>query len=142
MPYTTIEGVEIFYETQGEGDPVVLLHHGFGSSAMWKDIVPGLARSGHQVIVYDRRGFGRSGVGEHFAEYYVSDSFRENVSWSWTGFLTTSVFFRKTKKRPGPGPGYSTVSGPGRKQLPKDLIVEKGQKAVFFSDKGPLVPAG
>ncbi|MFW6054968.1 MAG: alpha/beta fold hydrolase [Thermodesulfobacteriota bacterium] len=77
MPYTTIEGVEIFYEIKGRGEVVVLMHHGFGSSAMWKAIAPGLVRVGYRVLMYDRRGFGLSGAGQHFAEYYVSGSFRE-----------------------------------------------------------------
>ena len=87
MPYTTIEGVEIFYQMKGEGDPVVLLHHGFGSSAMWPDIAPGLVRAGYRVIMYDRRGFGLSGAGEHFAEYYVSDRFRERCVLELDGLL-------------------------------------------------------
>lgn len=78
MPFTNIKGTKLSYEIQGQGDPVVLLHHGFGSTAIWKDIGPGLARAGYQAIMYDRRGFGRSGAGVGFREYYVSETFRDD----------------------------------------------------------------
>lgn len=54
-----VNGIEMYYETSGEGPPLVLLH-GFNSSgATWARLVPEFARS-HQVIVPDLRGHGRS----------------------------------------------------------------------------------
>jgi pimeloyl-ACP methyl ester carboxylesterase len=43
---------------------------------MWKEIYPPLAASGYQVIMYDRRGYGRSEKGADFPAFYVSDIFR------------------------------------------------------------------
>ena len=71
-----MRGQEIYYEIHGRGVPVVMLHHGFGSSKMWKKIFPSLVEAGYQVVMYDRPGYGRSAGGDDFNETYVSDAFR------------------------------------------------------------------
>ena len=76
MPFTDINHLKIYYEVHGNGDPVVLLHHGFGCTKMWQEIYPALVENGYQVIMYDRRGYGRSERGNDFEEFYVSDRFR------------------------------------------------------------------
>jgi pimeloyl-ACP methyl ester carboxylesterase len=51
--------VKLFYEEEGEGPPVLLIH-GFGASTYtWRGIAPELAQS-HQVIAVDLKGFGQS----------------------------------------------------------------------------------
>ena len=42
----------------GDGVPIVLLHPGIGDSRSWDLVMPGL--SGHRVVRYDVRGYGRS----------------------------------------------------------------------------------
>ena len=76
MPFADINGINLYYEIQGFGDPVVLLHHGFGCTKMWDKLVPRLVEQGYKTICYDRRGFGQSELGESFDEFYVSDNFR------------------------------------------------------------------
>ena len=76
MAFSNINGVNIYYEIHGDGDPILLLHHGFGCSKMWKDIYPSLVVKGYRVIMYDRRGYGQSERGPDFEEYYVDDNFR------------------------------------------------------------------
>ena len=76
MPFADINGINLYYEIQGFGDPVVLLHHGFGCTKMWDKLVPRLVEQGYKTICYDRRGFGQSELGESFDEFYVSDDFR------------------------------------------------------------------
>lgn len=76
MPNMEMEGRKIYYEVYGSGEPVFLLHHGFGCTHMWKNIYPALAEAGYQVILYDRRGYGRSDPGEDFRDFYVSERFR------------------------------------------------------------------
>jgi pimeloyl-ACP methyl ester carboxylesterase len=73
----TKDGLKRYYEIHGEGETIVLLHHGFGCAKMWKDIYPALVAQGYRVVMYDRRGFGRSDKGEAFFEFYVSGAFRE-----------------------------------------------------------------
>lgn len=77
MPFAELNGRNIYYEEHGEGDTIVLLHHGFGCTRMWEGIYPRLVQGGHRVILYDRRGYGRSGPGDDFEAFYVSDRFRK-----------------------------------------------------------------
>ncbi len=54
-----VAGGELYYEVAGSGEPVVLIHGGFGDRRMWDDQFEVLARD-YQVLRYDHRGFGRS----------------------------------------------------------------------------------
>ncbi len=54
-----VNGIEMYYETSGQGQPLVLLHGFNGSGTMWAKMVPDFARQ-YQVIVPDLRGHGRS----------------------------------------------------------------------------------
>jgi len=76
MPFANIKSRKIYYERHGGGDAVVLLHHGFGSSKIWKDIYLNIAASGYEVIMYDRGGYGKSEEGPDFEEFYTSENFR------------------------------------------------------------------
>lgn len=64
MPYLTIPGespIQLYYrDSGGEGRPIVLIHGWPLSSEAWGEQIPDLERSGHRVIAYDRRGFGKS----------------------------------------------------------------------------------
>jgi pimeloyl-ACP methyl ester carboxylesterase len=51
--------VRLYYEEEGKGTPVLLIH-GFGASTYtWRHIAPELARN-HRVIAVDLKGFGQS----------------------------------------------------------------------------------
>jgi len=76
MPFEQINGMKIYYEIHGSGDTIVLLHHGFGCTKIWKDIYPSLVEKGYRVVMYDRRGYGQSERGADFEESYISDTFR------------------------------------------------------------------
>jgi non-heme chloroperoxidase len=52
--------IAIYYEDHGAGQPVVLIHGFPLNGASWEKQVPMLLDSGHRVIFYDRRGFGKS----------------------------------------------------------------------------------
>ncbi|MBA2631429.1 MAG: alpha/beta hydrolase [Chloroflexi bacterium] len=52
-------GARIYYEVEGSGPPVVLIHAGVANLRMWDDQVPVL-RDAYRVIRYDTRGFGRT----------------------------------------------------------------------------------
>ena len=54
------DGAQIHYAVFGSGAPVILLHGGLADSRYWGDQVPALVRAGHQVILIDSRGHGRS----------------------------------------------------------------------------------
>ncbi len=76
MPFARIKGVRIFYDIEGEGEVVTFLHHGFGSSVIWKKIAPEIRKAGYKTLVYDRRGYGISEEGEDFEEFYTGEGFR------------------------------------------------------------------
>jgi pimeloyl-ACP methyl ester carboxylesterase len=76
LPIVRIAGVDIYYEIQGHGEPLVLVHHGTGSTKMWEHLLPRFADK-YRVILYDRKGFGRSGK-EGFRDYYMSDDYTTN----------------------------------------------------------------
>ncbi len=57
--YTDVNGLSLYFETHGEGLPLVLLHGGFGTIEMFDAIVPMLARS-RKVIAPDLQGHGRT----------------------------------------------------------------------------------
>ena len=76
MPYITINHMRVYYESHGEGETLILLHHGFGCTKMWNDIWPALVKAGYRVVLYDRRGYGRSEGGDQYLAFYVSDDFR------------------------------------------------------------------
>ena len=52
--------IELYYEDLGTGKPVLLIHGWPLSGASWERQTAALLASGHRVITYDRRGFGRS----------------------------------------------------------------------------------
>ncbi|MGH3072905.1 MAG: alpha/beta fold hydrolase [Gaiellaceae bacterium] len=59
MSEISVNGVSLYYEEHGAGEPILCIH-GTGSSAvMWADAVDELAAHG-RTIVYDRRGSYRS----------------------------------------------------------------------------------
>jgi len=65
MPYVTVGqentgNIDLYYEDQGSGKPVVLIHGWPLSGASWEKQTAALLAAGYRVIAYDRRGFGRS----------------------------------------------------------------------------------
>ena len=59
--HVPIEGGRLYYEREGEGFPVVLIHPGLWDSRIWDPQFEEFARH-HEVIRYDVRGYGRSDV--------------------------------------------------------------------------------
>jgi pimeloyl-ACP methyl ester carboxylesterase len=58
--YAPVNGVKLWYQTYGEGKPLVLLHGGFTTTEMFMPILPALA-AGRQVIGVELQGHGRTG---------------------------------------------------------------------------------
>lgn len=57
--YANVNGLELYYEVSGKGQPLLLLHGGLGSTGMFAQLTPGLAEN-HQVIAVDLQGNGRT----------------------------------------------------------------------------------
>jgi pimeloyl-ACP methyl ester carboxylesterase len=64
-----VNGVELYVEEHGSGEPVLLLHGWPDSARLWRKQVPFLAANGFRVIAPDQRGFGRSGRPAEVADY-------------------------------------------------------------------------
>jgi pimeloyl-ACP methyl ester carboxylesterase len=54
-----VNGIELYYELSGSGEPLVLVHGSWGDHHNWDPVVPVLAQS-FQVLAYDRRGHSAS----------------------------------------------------------------------------------
>jgi pimeloyl-ACP methyl ester carboxylesterase len=80
MPYLTVGrdagNIDIYFEDHGVGRPVVLIHGFPLSGREWEKQIPPLIESGHRVVAYDRRGFGRS---TQTIKGYDFDTFAEDL---------------------------------------------------------------
>lgn len=57
--FLEVDGGRIYYEVEGDGHPLLLIHGGLGSLRMWDGQMPAFAER-YRVIRYDTRGFGRT----------------------------------------------------------------------------------
>jgi len=57
--YADVNGLHMYYEIYGQGQPLILLHGGFGNTGMFSTIMPTLS-SKRQVIVVDMQAHGRT----------------------------------------------------------------------------------
>jgi len=57
--YAPLNGLGMYYEIHGTGQPLILVHGGLGSSDMFAPIVPELSK-GRQVIAVDLQAHGRT----------------------------------------------------------------------------------
>jgi pimeloyl-ACP methyl ester carboxylesterase len=58
--YADIDGLHLYYEVHGTGQPLVLLHGGLGSGEMFGPVIPQIVEAGYQVIAPDLQGHGRT----------------------------------------------------------------------------------
>ena len=82
MPYVKVGeensgDISLYYEDHGSGTPVVLIHGYPLSGRAWDKQVPALLESGHRVISYDRRGFGKSSQPTRGYDY---DTFADDLN--------------------------------------------------------------
>jgi pimeloyl-ACP methyl ester carboxylesterase len=57
--YADVNGIKLYYEIHGSGEPMVLLHGGLGASGMFGEILPLLSKT-RQVITVDLQAHGRT----------------------------------------------------------------------------------
>ncbi|TVT61964.1 alpha/beta hydrolase [Amycolatopsis rhizosphaerae] len=65
------EGAQLYYETRGEGRPVLIIQGGLSEAGATQQLAEALACD-HQVITYDRRGLSRSAVAEDTAPVTIA----------------------------------------------------------------------
>ena len=57
--YIPVNGLKMYYEIHGKGEPLILLHGGVGAIEMFGEVLPMLA-AGRQVIAADLQAHGRT----------------------------------------------------------------------------------
>jgi pimeloyl-ACP methyl ester carboxylesterase len=68
MPKLNRDGVNIYYEVHGSG-PVILLTHGYSSTAqMWQGQIEPLSKA-HTLVLWDMRGHGQSDYPQDDSQY-------------------------------------------------------------------------
>lgn len=58
-PEAQVNGVNLYHELEGSGEPLALVHGSWGDATNWARVAPGLAET-FRVLIYDRRGHSRS----------------------------------------------------------------------------------
>jgi pimeloyl-ACP methyl ester carboxylesterase len=59
MSYADVNGLSLYYEEHGDGEPLILLHGAFGTGEMFGPVLSELARN-RRVITADLQGHGRT----------------------------------------------------------------------------------
>jgi len=57
--YAPADGLKMYYEIHGNGEPLILIHGGLGSTDMFAEIIPELSKE-REVIAVDLQGHGRT----------------------------------------------------------------------------------
>lgn len=75
MPHINVNGINIYYETYGEGKPLVLIAGYSGNTLAWQPVAHVLAKH-FQVVVFDNRGAGLTEVpdGPYSIELMADDT--------------------------------------------------------------------
>ena len=69
--FAEVNGTQLYFEVSGSGDPIVLIHGGFGDRRYWDEQFKVFAKS-NKVVRYDVRGFGKSSLpiqGERYSHH-------------------------------------------------------------------------
>ncbi len=150
MPTATVNGVNLSYQVDGEGPPLVLMHGFSTGSYVWEPIIAQLARR-FQVFRYDHRGHGNSSTPpgpwqiqdfaddlEAFLNYAGLD--RVDLMGHSMGGRTALLFALqhggRLKRLLLAGASGSAPEGDprGRFEALKELVASEGMAAVFDSD--------
>ena len=59
MPYTKVNGVNLYYEIHGKGTPLILVAGMVSDSQSWLPVIKELSMH-YRVIIFDNRGVGRT----------------------------------------------------------------------------------
>ena len=89
--YAPVNGLSMYYEIHGTGQPLILLHGGFGLTGMFGEVLPLLAQS-RQVIAVDLQAHGRTAdidrplclelMGDDIAALIKHLGFNKPTSWA------------------------------------------------------------
>src|SRR5260370_2545533 len=57
--YASVNGLNLYYEIHGAGEPLILLHGGVGAIQMFGEVLPSLAQN-RRVVAVDLQAHGRT----------------------------------------------------------------------------------
>jgi len=66
-------GVELAWESRGDGPAIVLVHETAATSAAWQRVADGAGLIGARAILYDRRGWGASSAPDEYRRTTVEE---------------------------------------------------------------------
>jgi pimeloyl-ACP methyl ester carboxylesterase len=160
VPLFNRDGVNLYYETHGDGSPVVLTPGFSGTTRMWKPQIAPLSAAS-RLILWDKRGHGQSDspdAPEDYSQEIVVDDLaalldhlgvqRAVIGGLSLGGYTAMRFFAKYPSRTralilaDTGPGYRNPDRmkewtDGRAQV-ADMLEQKGLEGYFSSQEGDL----
>lgn len=104
MPYVSVNGIEMYYERTGQGEPIVLITGLAGDVSFWNKTVP-LLSDRFDVIAVDNRGAGRTRYSGSFGVDDMADDvialldslgiFRANIlGWSMGSHIALDIAAR------------------------------------------------
>lgn len=140
MATATVNGVRIFYELNGTGDALVLVHGSWTSHHGWDPVVPRLSES-FRVLTYDRRGHsnserpaGQGSIHEDVADLAaLIEHLRLGPAWVTGNSFGASITLRLASERPDLFRGLLCHEPPLFSLLARDpsvnqLLAEVGQR--------------
>jgi pimeloyl-ACP methyl ester carboxylesterase len=68
MPFATADGVKLYYEVTGKGDPIVFVHEFAGDHRSWEPQVRHFSRR-YRCVTYNARGYPPSDVPNRLGDY-------------------------------------------------------------------------
>ena len=94
MPFTNHNGINIYYETRGAGEPLIL-HHGLTfNSTLWTELgYTEILEKKFELILVDARGHGRSDKPHIMEAYHTKDMVADVVSVLDALDIASSHFF-------------------------------------------------
>ena len=121
MPYSIKNGLRIYYETYGQGPPLVMVHANPFDHRLWMHQIARYSAF-HKVIAVDLRGYGRSDKPD--APFQLADMARDVIGVCNDEGLTHAPFFGVSV-----GSGISMLIALEKPELVEALVLVGGSSA-------------
>ena len=125
MPFLERDGVKLYYEEKGSGEPAMLLVHGWTCNHTHFAAQAAHFSKNHRVVSVDLRGHGQSDAPQ---QEYTLDGFADDLAWmcGQLGLDRPVVCGAQHGRRRDVGngerhPEHGTSTRPGRLAVPADF---------------------
>ncbi len=141
MPFYDADDAAIYYEIEGEGSPLVLLHGYALNGIMWEPQRPELAKN-NTIITVDLRGFGKSSCGKNWSGSIMAEDIKGMIkslnidNAAILGFsMSGPVAFRVALEMPGVVTKLIMVSSilpsSGRRKAKKEAEFQRKERDIL-----------